>query len=100
MSTTTTIHETVSDVQPADPRDDYIPVGTDNEDAHHVYRTTDESVHVIKDGERTVRYDLEELEKSINNWIDYVYARREGFEVQHLYKNLNSAVTGTLGGVA
>lgn len=92
MSVQLRTQETVSKVQTTNPREDYIPVGTDTDGAHHVYRTVDESIHVIKDGERTVRYDLESHNKSINDWIDYVDARRNGFEVLHLYKTLASSL--------
>ncbi|WP_222913543.1 hypothetical protein [Natrinema sp. SYSU A 869] len=96
MSIQPRTHETVSEVQSTGPREDYIPIGTDTEGAHHVYRTTDESVHVIGDGERTVRYDLEGLHKSIDDWIDYIDARRDGFETQHLYKTLSGSLENTV----
>ncbi|WP_408960158.1 hypothetical protein [Natrinema sp. 74] len=92
MSIQPRTHETVSEAQPADPRDDYIPIGIDKEGAHHVYRTIDESVHVIEDGERPVRYDLEDLDKTIDDWIDYVDAHRDGFEIQHLYRTLSGSL--------
>src|SRR6056297_1702624 len=88
--------ETVSEAQTTDPRADYISVGIDNEGAHHVYRTSDESVHVIENGERTVRYDLEDIEKTIDDWIDYIADRRGGFEVQYLFKTMADAIVGAV----
>jgi len=96
MSVQPRTHETVSEAQTTDPRADYISVGIDNEGAHHVYRTTDESVHVIENGERTVRYDLEDVEKTIDDWIDYIIDRRGGFEVQYLFKTMADAIVGAV----
>ncbi|OAQ51485.1 hypothetical protein HTG_18945 [Natrinema mahii] len=96
MSVQPRTHETVSEAQTTDPRDDYIPVGVDNEGAHHVYRTIDESVHVVENGERTVRYDLEDVEKTIDDWIDYIADRRGGFEVQYLFKTMADAIVGAV----
>ncbi|WP_436347057.1 hypothetical protein [Natronorubrum sp. FCH18a] len=80
-----------------DPRLDYIEIGVDADvGASHVYRTVDETVLVIEGGEIAYRYDLEELGKSVNNWIDYVEARRGGFARQHLYKDLEGAIGGTV----
>ncbi|RZV05210.1 hypothetical protein BDK88_4233 [Natrinema hispanicum] len=96
MSVQPRTHETVSEAQTTDPRANYISVGIDNEGAHHVYRTTDESVHVIENGERTVRYDLEDVEKTIDDWIDYIADRRGGFEVQYLFKTMADAIVGAV----
>ncbi|QFU84298.1 hypothetical protein [Natronorubrum aibiense] len=96
MSVQSRTHETVSEVQTTDPRADYIPIGIDNEGAHHVYRTTDESVHVIENGERAFRYDLEDVEKTIDDWIDYITDRRGGFEVQYLFKTMADAIVGAV----
>ncbi|AGB39831.1 hypothetical protein [Natronococcus occultus] len=84
--------ETVSARSRTDPRPDYILVGIDTEDAHHVYRTTDETVHVIHDTDRTYRYDLAAPDRSINDWIDYIQTRR-GFRTQHRYKTLADLLT-------
>jgi hypothetical protein len=86
--------ETVSARSRTDHRPDYLLIGVDTEDAHHVYRTTDETVHVIHDTTRTYRYDLETLERSINDWIDYVQTNR-GFATQHLYTTLADSLTDT-----
>ncbi|ELY55615.1 hypothetical protein C491_15652 [Natronococcus amylolyticus DSM 10524] len=68
----------------------YLLVGIDTKDAHHVYRTTDETVHVIHDADRTCRYDLGTHNQRIYDWIEYVKAER-GFTTQHLYSSLSSA---------
>ncbi|MFD1564419.1 hypothetical protein ACFR99_12765 [Haloarchaeobius amylolyticus] len=96
MSVQPRTHETVSEAQTTDPRANYISVGIDNEGAYHVYRTTDESVHVIENGERTVRYDLEDVEKTIDDWIDYIADRRGGFKVQYLFKTMADAIVGAV----
>ncbi|MFA9427052.1 hypothetical protein [Natronorubrum sp. A-ect3] len=96
MSIQPRTHETVSDESNYDSRADYIFVGVDNEGAHHVYRTTDESVHVIENGERTFRYDLEDVEKTIDDWIDYIYDRRGGFEAQYLFKTMADAIVSAV----
>ncbi|WP_306055611.1 hypothetical protein [Natronococcus wangiae] len=99
MSIHTQTYETVSARGRTDPRPDYILVGVDTDGAHHVYRTIDESVHVIDSHERTYRYDLEALEKTINDWIAYITTRR-GFATQHLYTTLADSLTDAIGGVA
>ena len=95
MSIQTRTHETVSEAQTTDPRDDYIPVGVDEEGAHHVYRTTDESVHVIENGGRTQRENLEAVGQTINAWIDYV-AHERGWESQQLFKTMADSLTGAV----
>jgi hypothetical protein len=97
MSTPTRTTETVSARSRTDPRPDYILVGIDTEGAHHVYRTTDETVHVINDTGRTYHYDLEALEQTIDDWIEYVRTRR-GFTTQYLYTTLADSLTDAIGG--
>ncbi|AGB17397.1 hypothetical protein Halru_2826 [Halovivax ruber XH-70] len=75
----------------SDPRADYIHVGIDSEGAFHCYRTTDETVHVIEDGEVTYRYDLTS-DRSINTWLDYV-AHKRGWADQRLFKNPFGSLT-------
>lgn len=82
----------------SDPRPAYIHVGTDTEGASHVYRTTDETVHVIENGRRTERYDLDALDKSVNDWLVYVETRRGGFVEQHLYRTFADAAADAVGG--
>ncbi|WP_323174096.1 hypothetical protein [Natrialba sp. PRR66] len=89
--------ETVSARSRTDHRPDYILVGVDTEDAHHVYRTPDETVHVIHNTKRTYRYDLETVNQRINDWIEYVKDER-GFKSQHLYSSLTSSFLDALEG--
>jgi hypothetical protein len=97
MSIPTRTTETVSARNHTDPRPNYILVGIDTEGAHHVYRTTDESVHVINNTDRTYRYDLEAFEQSIDDWIEYVETRR-GFTTQYLHTTLADSLTDAIGG--
>ncbi|WP_339105943.1 hypothetical protein [Haloterrigena salinisoli] len=89
--------ETVSAHSRTDPRPDYILVGIDTEGAHHVYRTTDETIHVIHTTERTYRYDLTTCDQDIDDWIKYVQAER-GFTTQHLYSSLTNSFVDALEG--
>ena len=68
--------------QSTDPRDSYIMVGVDQEGAHHIYRTRDETVHVIKNGQRTYRQELDG--RSVNAWITFVSERR-GWKYRDLH---------------
>ena len=88
--------ETVSARSRTDHRPDYILVGIDTEDAHHVYRTTDETVHVIHNTDRTCRYNLDDHNQRIYDWIEYVKAER-GFTAQHLYSSLSTAFCNSEG---
>jgi len=76
MATNATTTQNRTAVRPA-----YITLGRDETGASHVYRTTDETVHVVADGERTHRQDLGD--KSVDEWMGYVDARR-GWD-QRLY---------------
>jgi hypothetical protein len=54
-------------------RPTYITLGTDAEDRSHVYRTPDETVHVVADGDRV---HVEALEgRSVDEWMAYVDER-------------------------
>ncbi|MFC6764358.1 hypothetical protein [Natrinema soli] len=90
MSIQSRTTETVSARSRTNHRPDYILVGIDTEDAHHVYRTTDETVHVIHNSDRTYRYNLNTCDQRINDWIEYVKAER-GFTTQHPYSSLTTA---------
>ena len=39
---------------------------------------------------------LEEVEKTIDDWIDYIADRRGGFEVQYLFKTMADAIVGAV----
>ncbi|MFC6768616.1 hypothetical protein [Natrinema soli] len=97
MSIQSQSHETVSARSRTDPRPNYILVGIDTEDAHHIYRTTDETVHVVHTTERTYRYNLNTCSQCINDWIEYVNAER-GFTTQHLYSSLTNSFLDALEG--
>ena len=70
-----------------DPRDAYIQIGVDSEGAHHIYRTRDETVHVIRDGQRSYRIDLLKRRKTVNDWIRHVSCKR-GWKYRDLYVDL------------
>lgn len=56
-------------------RPTYVPLGTDSEGRHHVYRTDDETVHVVDpDGGRTRRESLGT--RPVDDWMDFVAYRR------------------------
>ena len=88
--------ETVSARSRTDHRPNYILVGIDTEGAHHVYRTTDETVHVIHNTDRTCYYNLAEHNQRIYDWIEYVKAER-GFTTQHLYSSLSTPFLNSTG---
>ncbi|MGQ3723548.1 hypothetical protein [Natrialba aegyptia] len=77
-----------------DPRDDYILIGTDADGGDHIYRTKDEHVLVVEDGEVTQNYDLEDHDATVNEWIDYVETKiYGGFESQYLFKTMGDWVS-------
>ncbi|WP_436933710.1 hypothetical protein [Halovenus marina] len=54
-----------------DPRSNYIPLGVDERDAHHVYDTTTETIHIVHpDGSRGRR--LLDDTQSVDDWMDAV----------------------------
>lgn len=54
-------------------RPTYIALGTDADGRSHVYRTTDETVHVVGD---TARVHVEALDgRSVDEWMQFVAAR-------------------------
>lgn len=79
-----------------DPRDAYIQIGIDDETgAHHLYRTHDEQIMVVRDGQITYRYDLLEEGKHINDWVRYVSQKR-GWRYRELYIDMADAVDSSL----
>ena len=82
---TAMIAKTSNGNQSTDPRDAYIMIGVDEEGAHHIYRTRDETVHVIRDGKRTYRQELHG--RSVNQWINYVRGKR-GWKYRDLFVDL------------
>lgn len=61
-----------------DPRPDYLELGDDTDGASHVYRTTDETIHVVHDGDRVQRFDLNET--SVDTYVKFVRDEVEGRE--------------------
>jgi hypothetical protein len=62
-------------------RPTYIWLGTDNAGADHVYRTSDETIHVIDGTRRSHREQLGG--RRVEEWLDYV-AHERGWLVQKM----------------
>jgi hypothetical protein len=77
-----------------DPRPTYIRLGVDTEHASHVYRTTDETIHVVDaDGNRE---HVEALDgRSVHEWMDYVRTER-GWTTQYMFDSPGNAIAATL----
>lgn len=61
-----------------DPRPAYIELGDDTDGASHVYRTTDETIHVVQDGERVQRFSLGT--RTVDDYVKFVRDDVEGRE--------------------
>lgn len=59
-----------------DPRPAYIELGGDTDGASHVYRTIDETIHVVQDGERVQRFELGT--RSVDDYVKFVRDDVEG----------------------
>lgn len=72
MSTQTpTRHDSTASDRGSDPRANYILAGIDENGSHHVYRTIDETVHVVTpEGDREHVQDLGG--RSIHEWLTFV----------------------------
>jgi hypothetical protein len=55
-------------------RRNYVPLGTDHDGASHVYRTLDETIFVIQDGEITHRINV--ADRLVDDYIDHVETHR------------------------
>ena len=68
-------HDSIASDRGTDPRPNYIDTGTDTDGADHIYRTIDETVHVI-----TPSGDREHVEaldgRSIHEWMTFVATKR------------------------
>lgn len=53
-----------------DPRPDYIELGDDSDGASHVYRTTDETIHVVQDGKRIQKFVLDTC--TVDDYVKFV----------------------------
>ena len=71
-----------------DPRDAYIMIGVDDETgAHHLYRTKDEQILVVEDGQLTHRFDLVKRRSNVNEYIRHVSEVR-GWRFRDLYVDM------------
>jgi hypothetical protein len=61
-----------------DPRPDYFEIGQDTEGAAHVYRAEDSTVHVVEDGQRTQRFELDD--KTLDDYVRFVKDKVDGRE--------------------
>lgn len=61
-----------------DPRPAYIELGDDTDGASHVYRTTDETIHVVQDSERVQRFSLGA--RTVDDYVKFVRDDVEGRE--------------------
>jgi len=73
-NTTQTVPEKASTTNTNDVRPAYIRLGTDATGASHVYRTTDETVHVVIDGEREHVADV--ADRPVDDWMAFIRDRR------------------------
>lgn len=99
MNATKTTTEKASDTNRNGARPAYIPLGTDDEGAHHVYRTTDETIHVVQGGDRTHVEDLNAAGHDVDDWMDFVTARR-GWTDRQYGVNLVDMLTDSVEGRA
>lgn len=82
-----------------DPRANYLHAGVDTDGSHHVYRTIDETIHVITPaGDRE---HVEQLDgRSVHEWMAFV-ADVRGWTEQYLVDSFGDALeqaTDTDGG--
>jgi hypothetical protein len=68
----TTTNQTTEKASPI--RRNYVPLGTDQEDASHLYRTTTETIFVIHDARITHRIDVDG--RLVDDYMDHVEANR------------------------
>jgi hypothetical protein len=59
-----------------DPRPAYIELADDTDGASHVYRTTDETIHVVQDGKRVQRFSLGT--RTVDDYVKFVRDDVEG----------------------
>jgi hypothetical protein len=66
---------TIPSAEKASPiRRKYVPLGTEQEDASHVYRTVDETIFAIQGGRITHRIDVDG--RLVDDYMDHVAATR------------------------
>lgn len=61
-----------------DPRPAYIKLGDDTDGASHVYRTTDETIHVVQNGQRIQKFVLNG--RSVDGYVKFVRDEVDGRE--------------------
>jgi hypothetical protein len=61
-----------------DPRPAYIELGDDTDGASHVYRTTDETIHVVQNGQRIQKFVLNG--RSVDDYVKFVRDEVDGRE--------------------
>lgn len=77
-----------------DPRPNYIHLGVDTDHSSHVYRTTDETVHVVDaHGAREHRESLGS--RSVHDWMDYVATKR-GWTTQYMVDSFGDFLAASL----
>lgn len=76
-----------------DPRPNYIRLGVDTDSASHVYRTTDETIHVVRDAARERVQNLDG--RSVHEWMDYVATER-GWTTQYMFDSPSGAIAAGL----
>jgi len=59
----------------------YIELGTDATGASHVYRTTDETIHVVADGGREHVADV--ADRPVDDWMTFVRQERGWADEQY-----------------
>jgi hypothetical protein len=96
------INQTTEKASPIRPK--YIHLGTDQEGAHHVYRSVDESIFEIRDGEIENRYSIDGR-SVVDDYVGWVQGtrgwddRQYGFgPLEELAMNLADQFAGTLNG--
>jgi hypothetical protein len=57
-------------------RPTYIRLGEDTDGAFHVYRTTNETIHVVQDGERVQRFALGA--RTVDDYVKFVRDEVDG----------------------
>lgn len=76
-------------------RPNYVHLGTDAEGRHHTYRTSDESVLVVRDGQRIHREVLGP--RSVDDWMAFV-DERIGWDRRDYGVALSELVERAIGG--
>ena len=88
----------VSTHRRGDARDNYVPLGIDEHGRAHVYRTLDETIHVIADDERVHREDV--THRSVDEWMAFVEGRvgwadrKYGRGIEGMVEEIAEAVEG------